>query len=165
MTPDDKRAAFAESRLRIDNLRAFHIAASSHAGRTSHRSAFMITDDRVAGAIIKLGQMAAGSRRLLGVALAIIKSMNPHAASRDWHAKLFESAATALSKPHVDVERATGPESCRWSDATTSYTTSEKLIVLETVHSLCDGWCGPGWAASDLAAELGVHLPEYRRPV
>jgi len=153
--------ALAVFRERIDSLQAFHLAANSFAGRGGYRSSFMVTTDRVAHAVTELGRLMMRGR-LVEVTLEIIRGMNPHAASKDWQAGLFRSAAAALGKPHIDVERATGPESCRWSDVTTSYTLAEKLLVYETVRSLCDDWIGPGWASTDLAAELGVLLPQRR---
>jgi hypothetical protein len=122
----------------------------------------MVTRESLSTAVVALGHLARRPR-LAGVALEVIRSMNPHAAVRDWEASLFLSAGVKLAKPFVDVERATGPEPSRWSDATSPHTLADKLLVLETVRSLCDGWIGVSWTAQDLARELGVILPVPRR--
>lgn len=158
-TSPDRDAIVAALRADVDSLRAFRNAEVSHLGRTSHRAMFMITRERVSSAVVTLGHLAARPR-LTEVALRVVQGMNPHAGVRDWEAGLFQSAARALGEPFVDVERATGPEPSRWSDATSPHRVDDKLLVLETIRSLCDGWTGPGWAANLLAVQLGVVLPQ-----
>jgi hypothetical protein len=154
--------ALAKYRDDVFTLRAFHFAANSFAGRMGHRSSFMVNQSCIVKAIAAMGRLAQNGR-LVGVALAVLSGMNQHAASRDWQAGMFRSAALVLRDSHVDVERATGPEPSRWSDATTPYSLGEKLLVLETIRALCDDWIGPGWASQEIAKETGVTLPDPPR--
>jgi hypothetical protein len=162
LTPEFE-TAYQKFKEEVETLRSFHLHSMSHLGRMGHQSMFRITDDRTANLLIVIGTMMRRQPRLTSVGLAIIRAVNPNAASKEWHANLFSAAASALSLPYVDVDAATGPEPCRWSDATKPYTLGEKLLVLETLASVCDGWIGPGWAAQRLAAELGVLLPKFER--
>lgn len=148
----------------LESLEAFRLHERSKASRRGNFAAFRIQDARVAGACAVLAPLVRGT--LADPALAVIKGMRRYASTKEWEAELFANAREALRQPYYDVDRATGPEPCRASDATRDFTLEEKLLMLETLSSLCDGWMGPGWCAQRLAAPLHIEgsLPTKGRP-
>lgn len=153
---------YARFRDSVDKLRAFPYATNDHqeTPAAQHRARLLIDADRVANAIVVLGELARRQPRLLPVSLTIVRLMNHQAAAGAWRAALFSAAEGELRKPYFDVARYHGPEACRYFDCESPYSLSEKLIVLETLRSLCDDWRGPHWTAQRLAVELSIQLPQ-----
>ena len=150
--------SYEEYLQELDDLTLFRYAERSHASRISLRGrGWLKAPDRDTSELHEaMGKMIRSVRSLLDVALAVVKSCNPHASRAEWSAKLFESARLALTEKYDDVERRSGPESVRLSDCVRPYTRSEKLIVLCVLDSLGENYTGLGWAAQRCADELGV---------
>jgi len=171
--------SYEEYLQELDDLTLFRYAERSHASRISLRGrGWLKAPDRDTSELLEaMGKMIRSVRSLLDVALAVVKSCNPHASRAEWSAKLFESARLALTEKYDDVEwsaklfesarlaltekyddveRRSGPESVRLSDCVRPYTRSEKLIVLCVLDSLGENYTGLGWAAQRCADELGV---------
>lgn len=156
-TGPDYDATYERYKWELDALELFRYAERGHrsSGSSMRGTGWMKQIDQETGKLmVAMGRLVATRRTLLDVAMAVLRSVNPHSSRAEWEAKLFESAREALSHDYDDVERRSGPESVRQRDCVRPYSREEKLIVLETLASLCRSWIGVGWAAQRLADEL-----------
>ena len=147
-----------EYRKDLESLQLFRWAEMSAASRMGFQANFRITDARVAHLAKTLAPFL--NSTLADPALAVLKGTSRYAANKDWEAKLFRDAREALEVPFYDVDLHTGPEGCRPSAARRPFKLGEKLRLLEALHSCCDAYIEPGWAAEALAKELRIQLTE-----
>jgi len=118
-----------------------------------------------AAALAGLGELAVRNVELLPIVMAIVGSTTFGNGDRTEHeAGLFRTARACLGRQRFAIREASDQHPSSSDDGLTfgslwrPWTRAEKLVVLEALRALCEGWQGPGWAAFRMAEAEGVLL-------